>query len=464
MNTALLGQAFPPAEQILDRVVRSPLGALAEQPWLDPVGLYALRNWFFPLSRMWAAAASSDGLVTRFLDHAGIARRGAALAAASRIALSRSVNTRRRLAEATQRWDAALFGDDASAGELAAIDGSRVTAGFAHLMSRAAFIPVLALADAPPPVRWEIPTLDAVRAIHGARLADPQAAFAAPDAPHVTESRAWDVPAGRRNWLRFRSPSARMADEAFARVTEPRDVAHAPSIVAINGICIEIDYLDGGVDVAMTLAGLGFRVIELVTPWHGRRAPAGWYSGEPFFGMAPLGALDLFEATVGEMAVLVGWARRFTTPVAVVGTSFGSLACQLVASRSGCWPAAMRPDAALLIAHSGRLANVAFTGALTTGLGLGDALARAGWRQEDLHAWLPLLDPAERSAVDPARVVSVVGTADRIVPAHDGAALCEHWGVPDANRFVTNQCHFSARVHLYRNRAPLERLRQVMAA
>lgn len=462
MNTGLLTQAFPPAEQILDRVVRSPLGALAEQPWLDPVGLYALRSWFFPLSRLWAAAALSDGLVTKFLDDAAIARRGAALAAAARLALVRSGNTRRRLAEATQRWDDSLFGARRAVG-LAAIDAARVSAGFAHLMSRAAFIPVLALAEASP-VRWEIPTADAVAAAHGAALADVDAAFAAPAMPPVAESPVYDVPSGRRRWLRFPSPSSRVGDEAFARVTEPRDASAAPSIVVANGICIEIDYLDGGVDVAATLAGLGFRVIELVTPWHGRRAPAGWYGGEPFFGTAPLGPLDLFHAAVGEMAVLVGWARQFQLPVAVAGISLGSLVCQLVVSRSAAWPAAMRPDAALLIAHSGRLETVTFDGALTTGLGLGDALARAGWSREALYAWLPLLNPAARAAIDPARIVSVVGLADRIVPARDGQALCDAWGVPAENRFVSNQCHFSVPIHLYRQRAPLERLRQVLVS
>lgn len=460
MNTGLLTQAFPPAEQILERVVRSPLGALAEQPWLDPVGLYALRSWFFPLSRLWAAAALSDGLLTRFLDEAAIVGRGAALAAAARIALMRSGNTRRGLAAATRRWDTALFGED-TRGDLAAIDAARVAAGFAHLMSRAAFIPVLALAAAAP-VRWAIPSADDVAAAHGARLADVDAAFAAPAMPPVAASPAYDVPAGRRRWLRFPSPSSRVGDEVFARMTEPRDARDAPSIVVANGICIEIDYLDGGVDVAATLAGLGFRVIELVTPWHGRRAPAGWYGGEPFFGTAPLGPLDLFHAAVLEMAVLVGWARGFATPVAVAGISLGSLVCQLAASRSAAWPAAMRPDAALLIAHSGRLERITFEGALTTGLGLGDALQRAGWSRAALYAWLPLLNPAPTAAVDPRRIVSVVGLADRIVPARDGQALCDAWGVPAENRFVSNQCHFSVPIHLYRQRGPLARLRQVL--
>jgi hypothetical protein len=462
VNVGALAQAFPPAEQILERVVRSPLGALVEQPWLDPVGLYALRNWFFPLSRLWAAAARADGLVTRFLDEAAIGGRGSALAAAAHLALGRSGNTRRRLAEATQRWDEAMFGGGAR--DLAVDDARRVAAGFAHMMSRAAFIPVLALAETTP-VRWQIPSAAEVAAVHGAGLADADAAFAVPVVPPVVESPAYDVASGRRRWLRFASPSARAGDTAFARVTEPRDAAPAtPSIVVANGICIEIDYLDGGVDVAATLAGLGFRVIELVTPWHGRRAPAGWYGGEPFFGTAPLGPLDLFHAAVREMAVLIGWARRFEAPVGIAGLSLGALVCQLVASRSARWPASMRPDAALLIAHSGRLETITFDGALTGGLGLGAAMARAGWSREALQGWLPLLNPPPRAAIDPARIVSVVGLADRIVPPRDGEALCDTWGVPAANRFVSNQCHFSVPIHLYRQRAPLERLRQVLTA
>jgi hypothetical protein len=389
--------------------------------------------------------------------------------------LSRSANTRRRLADATRRWDESMFGG-ADAADLAPVDAARVAAGFAHLMSRTAFIPVLALGQAPA-VRWAIPSAADVARAHGAALADVDAAFAAPAMPPVAASPAYDVPAGRRRWLRFPAPSAQMHDDAFARVTEPReagpreagpreagprDAAAIPSVVVANGICIEIDYLDGGVDVAATLAGLGFRVIELVTPWHGRRAPAGWYGGEPFFGTAPLGPLDLFRAAVAEMAVLISWARGFGGPVAIAGLSLGSLVCQLVASRSAGWPAAMRPDAALLIAHSGRLETITFDGALTGGLGLGAAMARAGWSREALHGWLPLLNPPPRAAIDPACIVSVVGLADRIVPPRDGQALCDAWGVPAANRFVSNQCHFSVPIHLYRQRAPLERLRAVL--
>jgi len=368
MTAALLGQAFPPVEHVVGRALRSPLGALAERPWLDPVGVYALRRWYLPLARLAAAAAQADGSPARLLDDAGIFGGGRPLAAAARSALARADAARRAIGDASRHWDEALFGSamgSAHGGDLAAIDAARIA-----------------------------------------------------------------------SWLRFRSPATRMGDDAFARVTEPCDAAEAPTIVAVNGICIDIDHLDGGVDVATSLAALGWRVIELVAPWHGRRAPAGWYGGEPFFGTAPLGALDLLDAAVREVAVLVGWTRRFDRPVAVAGTSFGSLVCQIVASRSDGWPAALRPDGALLIAHSGRLEPVMLGGALTAGLGLGAALSRARWRPEDLRAWLPLLDPPDRCTIDPVRVVSVVGVSLKKKPARGGNALCDCWGVPNANRVV----------------------------
>ena len=35
---------------------QSPLGALLAKPWVDQAGLFGLRRWYMPLSRLWAAA------------------------------------------------------------------------------------------------------------------------------------------------------------------------------------------------------------------------------------------------------------------------------------------------------------------------------------------------------------------------------------------------------------------------
>ncbi len=465
MSGPIFGRFSWPGHREMERLLRSPLGALAELPWLDTVGLFALRRWYFPLSRLWAAAGLSDGLVTGFLSAAGIAPGRGTVAAASQLALARYGVGRRRLVAATQAWDAAFFegrGAGQSAEALERLDSERLAAAFAHVATRAAFYPVWLLAD-PPPVRWDIASPAQLEAIYGAVREQPERAYGAPAQTEIAVSPEHRVSVGTRRWLRFASPSARMGDLAFARVTEPAGVKDAPSVIVANGVCIEVDYLEGGLDVAGTLAGMGLRVIELVTPWHGRRTQAGWYGGEAFFGRAPLGTIDLFVAEVKEIAALIGWARaRFDTPVGVVGFSLGALASQLVATHCAHWPAALRPDAMMLAAHSGRLENVTFAGRLTVELGLGDALAASGWTREALLRWLPLLNPGPSAGIDPGRIVSVVGLADRIMPAADGVELCERWQLPAANRFVSNQCHFSKPVHLYRHRAPIERFRALL--
>ncbi|MCW5749026.1 MAG: hypothetical protein KIT36_22745, partial [Alphaproteobacteria bacterium] len=54
-GTALSPRAAAP-EAIIRRAARSPLGAAVARPWVDPVALGAMRRWYFPLSRLWAAA------------------------------------------------------------------------------------------------------------------------------------------------------------------------------------------------------------------------------------------------------------------------------------------------------------------------------------------------------------------------------------------------------------------------
>ena len=40
----------------MEVLFRSPLGALLAKPWVDQAGLFGLKRWYFPLSRLWAAA------------------------------------------------------------------------------------------------------------------------------------------------------------------------------------------------------------------------------------------------------------------------------------------------------------------------------------------------------------------------------------------------------------------------
>ena len=49
----------------------SPLGALLAKPWVDRAGLFGLRRWYLPLSRLWAAANAAGEDAARFRNEIG---------------------------------------------------------------------------------------------------------------------------------------------------------------------------------------------------------------------------------------------------------------------------------------------------------------------------------------------------------------------------------------------------------
>ncbi|MCH8315274.1 MAG: hypothetical protein IIA64_04810 [Planctomycetes bacterium] len=44
---------------LVERLMRSPAGAIVARPWFDPVALHVITRRYLPLSRAWAAAAGS---------------------------------------------------------------------------------------------------------------------------------------------------------------------------------------------------------------------------------------------------------------------------------------------------------------------------------------------------------------------------------------------------------------------
>jgi hypothetical protein len=122
----------------------------------------------------------------------------------------------------------------------------------------------------------------------------------------------------------------------------------------------------------------------------------------------------------------------------------------------------MRPDAVLLISHSGRMEATAFGGELSDALGLDRALGAAGWSPDGLARLSRAIDPAEVPAVAPSRIVSVLGETDRWVPYKDGLDLAQRWKLPEPNIFRYPLGHLGMPVQLVRDAAPFERLRQVL--
>lgn len=441
----------------------SPLGGLLARPWYDRAALFLLMRWFFPLSRLWAAARASEGDCARFWDEVPMAPLPALQDRLEGV-LRRFEDARAKAAAADIRWEAVFFGsDDAAPDARVAAEQQRLAARHVYNAMRLKFAFVGATRT-PPLVRWEIPTPTDVEAVHGAALADPEAAFAPPGTmPTVTASRRVAGPGRREYWLRFRTPSPRLGDHVVARVYEPDGVSDPPTLIFAHGICVEFDHWRGTIDEVAALCRMGIRVVRPETPWHGRRAAPGRYGGEPFIAGSPLAALDLFLAQAGEIAVLIDWCRRQGgAPVAIGGCSLGALMAQLVATRARDWPARLRPDALFVITHCGRFEAVATGGALSRAFGIPRAMAAHGWSAERMARWLPLLDPQGPPAMSAETIVTVLGRRDTVTPYAEGRALVERWKVPAENAFVSNLGHFSVPIGLLRDGAPLRRFAAVL--
>jgi hypothetical protein len=317
----------------------------------------------------------------------------------------------------------------------------------------------------PSPARWQIDPPGAVET-------DPSVLYlAAVDAESVEVSRRFARKGLAEYWLRAPTPSPwlvarRGSERLYARVIEPADGEARDTLIFGSGLCLEFDLLAAAPrDPGRRLAAMGWRVIEPISPYHGLRAMPGFYGGEPFFAQAPTGTLDLIAGQAVETALLTAWARgRFGGTASVAGISMTSFVAQQVASRCALWPVEARPDAVMLISHSGRLEEVTFGGALASLLGIDRALQEAGWSREALASSSQATDPAESPALAPERIVSVLGETDRWVPYDHGLALARQWRLPEENVFRYRLGHLGMPVQLTRDPAPFDRLRQVLRA
>ncbi|MBM3583336.1 MAG: hypothetical protein FJX36_02615 [Alphaproteobacteria bacterium] len=441
-------------DRTLEAVLATPLGDLTTRPWFDRFALWGLLRWYVPLSRLWAAAATAD--VDRFAAESGLERLAGPRRGFARVLLDQHAAAARTASALDARWEAALFGATRLAPErVRDLEVERRAASHAFMMQRLRFLPLLRGVD-PPKVRWAVPTPDRAAAEWQAVIADPAQAYRPPrSAQAVSRSSGYEAASAAVSWLRFASPT--MGDVVTARVTEPQGPAVATVIVG-HGLLVDAELWRTTIGAADAFVALGCRVVEPTSPWHGRRTVPGHYGGEPFIATAPVGPLALLQAQVHETATIVGWCREvFGGPVAVGGVSMSSFATQLVVSHCAAWPAAMRPDAALLVVHHGDPGQLLWSSRLATGLGADGALATAGWTAQRLEPFSKAIAPTARPAIAPDRIVSLLGRRDAVTPFAGGEALCEAWGLPTVNRIVLPGGHFSAPLAALRDRRPFAR-------
>lgn len=433
------------------------------RPWFDRAAVPMLARWYFPLSRAWAAGLQVGRDRVAFAEALGRSAVPAGLADAALAGLTARAEAH---AAAAVRWNDAFFGEAPTA-DLPGTEAARLDAAHDLMAARSLFAR-LHMVHPVPAVRFAVAPPDEVLARHGARLGTPASAFALPE-----DSGPWEVSAafdhrGRRTfWLRLPAPHpAQPDDRLWARVVEPLDRPCVGTVVFTHGIAMEDEHWRGRATPLGALTAQGFRLVLPEGPGHGRRRCPGLYGGEQVLGGGPMGLLDYLHGHVVDLGLLTAWARGLDplVPVAVGGVSLGALTAQMVATAAHQWPAENRPDALLLVTPSRSLEAVVFDGALTRALGLPKVLADAGWTAEAIAPWRPLLEPVGPPAVDPARVVMVLGSADRVTPYLEGLALATAWTVPAANIFTGPRGHFTTAMSLSLNHdpRPLRRLVEVM--
>jgi len=428
-----------------------PFMPVLARPWFDAVSIRLVTRTYMPVSRGWAVAVNAEGDVERFARETGIPP--------SSWGLSRAVNRIHRLHDryraAMETWnDAFLVPEAPPAENLAAAERARRRAAAAFMSGRGVFLPWFRRL---PPAAWAVPSPEDVEYDHGHRLAALDTAYVPPPFDAATMSQCLEDDRTRTYWIRFPSPV--LGDTVCAHVTEPKNAAHAPTLIMLHGIAVETEMWPHYPDPLETLLAQGVRIVRPDGPWHGRRMVQGLYGGEPIIARAPEGMLTCLQAWVAEVSALTQWARdRGSDRVAVGGVSLGALTTQMIATVSHSWAPSRRPDVAFLVATTGRTLDVVFGGSLAHGIGLPERLEQAGWDRTKLERWLPLLQPQGPPVMEPGNVVMVLGDADDLTPYAGGLDLARRWSVPNDNLFIRHQGHFSIALGLTPDPAPITRL------
>jgi pimeloyl-ACP methyl ester carboxylesterase len=431
--------------------------------WFDPVSSWALRRLFVPSSLLWAAAEQAGTSVERFYDAAQLPKKAGNEKKLAE-ALVHTAAARAVAARKEAEWQKVFFGNGTEGPEARrTLEAERYAASHAYNLARRHF--GFMLRNDPPKIKSQTQSLDEIAAIYGSRFERLSLDGIAGGGTEIEVSKKIERTAGIDYWLRFQSPSALLGDTVYARVLEPHGVQNPPTIIFGHGICIEFDHWRGLIDEARTLRAEGFRVIRPVAPWHGRRRPQGSFGGQPMMARIPGGMFDAFTGAAQEWAVLAEWARSTSRgPLAYGGTSLGALTAQFAAEKIGERNERLKADGLFLITHSGRMTDATFDGDMANLLGVDLNTETNGWSREKIEQGLGLLDPARLPALDPKRIVTVLGKRDRITPYASGLSLIDSWGVPDENRFVWDRGHFSMPLTMIRNPAPVARFREVMAS
>jgi len=444
-------------------LIASPAGGLVARPWLDASALYLLKNWYFPLSRLWAAARAAEGDVDRFIEQVPLEQPNKSQRKTIAAALRQFERTRLKAFSMEQLWHQYFFGKDPVAEErLPIIEEMRLDFRTDYNMARKKFASLRRLVKTS--VSMDPPTPEDVAGQFGENGEKLPEYFALPDEfPEVEVSRSIPTSNGKDYWLRFPSPSQQMNDLVYARVHEPEGIENPPTLIFGHGMSVEFDHYHQLLDEVTQLTKLGIRVIRPEAPWHGRRVLPGHYGGEQFLSKLPVSIFDFVAAQHKEWSTIIKWCRDNSSgPVAIGGSSLGAQSAKAIAMSATSWPEYLQPDALLIITHSQHMSEAALDGVLSDIWNLGGAMRAAGWHQDTEETWLQRIDPVRPSCIKGENIVTVYGSEDTVTPIKTALTQMDAWNVPEENRFRYKRGHFSIPLGMINDDEPLLRFAAVI--
>ena len=402
-----MGQRPPiiQSTNFLQRLMRSPIGNLFARSWLEKPILYLLGTWFFPLSRLWAAARAANGSVDNFFAAVPMEPVEHKRAQIQKL-LDNFQIKREQILTTEQKWREAFFSEQQlSPNQLLHAEQLRLIHRNEYNKTRRQFGWLRKYVKSSVADRFATP--NEVEAIYGGEQAMPRNLFAVPKSmPNVQVSQSISKRHSRDYWLRFPSPSARMGDNVYARVLEPIGVANPPTLLFGHGIGVEFDHWRNTVDFLEYLPQLGIRVIRPEAAWHGRRVPDGFYGGEYFLSTTPLSGFDFFSAQLQEWTVLLDWARSTSSgALAIGGSSLGAQTAQMASMAANFWPQRLQPDALFLMTHCAHLWEVALDGNLADIWNLHHPMKELGWNRRTTEQLMQKLDPMSDPCMPPDRII-----------------------------------------------------------
>ncbi len=454
---------MPKISDFTSKLITSPVGRLIARPWLDRVVLYLLKHWYFPLSRLWAAARAADGDVDRFIQQVPLKAPSKSQRKTIASALHQFERARLKAFSIEQLWHDYFFGDQSVAEErLPIVEEMRLDFRSDYNMARRKFSSLRRLVKTS--VSMNPPTPEEVASRFGKNGEKLSEYFALPEQlPKVEVSRSIPTSYGKDYWLRFPSPSQQMHDLVYARVHEPNGIDNPPTLIFGHGMSVEFDHYHQLLDEITQLTRLGIRVIRPEAPWHGRRVLPGHYGGEQFLSKLPISIFDFVAAQHKEWPTIINWCRNNSSgPVAIGGSSLGAQSAKAIAMSATTWPERLQPDALLAITHSQHMSEAALDGVLSDIWNLGDAMRAAGWHQDTEKSWLQRIDPEQAICIEGRFIVTVYGSEDTVTPIKTALTQMDAWNVPEENRFSYKRGHFSIPLGMINDDAPLLRFAEVL--